>query len=98
MIATTQSLASLCLMTSLYNWGVSAVRCKVPMSSSTTFNSGLAFWVSSLSMPTEMPTGSWTARVNVLLAEDLDPCDNLGSSSGCMGGMPLFEWAEQWRG
>src|SRR5258708_32315304 len=85
-------------MAPLYDWGASAVRYKVPTSSLMTFNSGLAFWVSSSSMPTEMPTGSWTAGVNVLLAEGLDPCDNLGSSSRCMGGMSLFEQAEHQRG
>src|SRR5258708_38630090 len=58
-ITSTQPLASSCLMASLYDWGVSAVRYKVPMSSPTMFSSGPPSLMSLLSAPTEVLTGSW---------------------------------------
>ncbi len=47
--------------------------------------------VTFMSMPTETLADSWVAGIVVLLVEDLDPSDILGSLSGRMDGMPLFE-------
>ncbi len=51
-----------------------------------------------MSTPTEMLADSWVASIVVLLVEDLDPSDILGSSSRHVGGMPLFEQVECQRG
>src|SRR5258707_11947612 len=85
-------------MASLYNWGVSMVRNKAPTLSLTMLSHGPSSLVTFMSAPTETLADSWVASIVVLLVEDLDPSDILGSSSGCTGGMPLFECAECQRG
>src|SRR6266436_10125036 len=97
-IASTHPSASLRLIASLYDWGASAVRNKAPTSSSTMFSNGSPTSFPISPMPTEAFAGSWTAGDVVPLAEDLDPSDSLGSSSGRVGGIPLLERAERQRG
>ncbi len=74
------------------------VRNKALTLSSMMLSCGPSLLVTFMSMPTETSADSWVAGIVVLLVEDLDPSDILGSLSGCTGGMPLFEQAECRRG
>src|SRR5260370_19789473 len=97
-MASTHPLASLHLIASLYDWGASAVRNKALRSSSMMLSHGPSSLVTFMSTPTETLAGSWVASIVVLLVEDLDPSDILGSLSRHACGMPLFEQAECQRG